>query len=120
MKILINLFLLVIAWFLLRIVIGISFIYTVCKLAFKGKFQSLSIYFYHCALTLDMSGNIIGQHFFNDLLIKPEGYRFGYFNKTISKTLAVNKGRETMYKFGIALGKLLNWIDKDHLEKSSV
>lgn len=120
MKILINLLLLLIAWFLLRIVLIVSFVWTVVKLSLKLRFKDLSDYFYQSALTLDMSGNVIGQHFFNDLLIRPNGYRFGEHGVTISKTLAINKKKGTWYPLAKLLGNLLDWIDKNHLEKSKV
>lgn len=125
MKILINLILLVIAWLLMRVLITVSFVYTVSKLLLKSFFfldarylVDLSDWLYDSALTIDMSGNIIGQHFFNDLMIKPDGYRFGFFNVTISKTLAINKKQGKMYAIGRGLGWLLNKIDKNHLEDS--
>lgn len=120
MKLILNLILLIVAWILLRLVLGIAFVYTVIKLLVKRDIKGLSNYFYSCALTLDMSGNIIGQHLFNDWWIKPHGYRFGETGVTISKVLAINKKKGTWYKFGAGLGWLLNKIDKGHLEKSKV
>lgn len=120
MKALINLLLMVIAWLLLRALILIAFVYSVIKLSVQGRWADLSQYFWDCALTLDISGNVICQHLFNDLMIKPNGFRFGKEGVTISKTLAVNKKKGTWYPIGKGLGWLLNKIDKNHLEDSKI
>lgn len=120
MKALLNLLLMVVAWILLRCLIVISFIYTVLKLSAKLRFNDLSQYFWDSALTLDISGNVICQHLFNDLMIKPNGFRFGQEGITCSKTLAENKKIGTWYKLGDRVGWLLNKIDKNHLEDSKI
>ena len=55
---------------------------------------------------------------FNDILIKKEGFRFGNPDETISSVCGRNKSVDTLLPLGKSLSKLLNKIEKDHVEKS--
>lgn len=118
-RMLVNLILLIVAWLLMKLVLTVAFIYTTIKLLIKGRFKELGQYYYNSALSLDISGAVVGQHVFNDWFIKPSGYRFdGKSGKTISYHLKINKEQGTWYKPGYWLGWVLNKIDPNHLEKS--
>ncbi len=78
--------------------------------------KAASIYFWQIAVAIDKLGNIICQDLFNDLMVKPGGYRFGNGTETVSYVLGVNKANDNLYIIGRALSAILNWIDKSHVE----
>ena len=51
-------------------------------------------------------------------LSKKKGYKHGNINETISSVLGKNEYFGTLTKTGIALVKILNFIDKNHCAKS--
>lgn len=123
-----NLLLLIVAWLLMKLVLTVAFWYTTIKQIFKAVmfldiryWYELTEYWYRCALSLDISGAVIGQHLFNDWWIKPDGDRFtGKSGRTISNYLKTNSEKNTWYPFGAFFGWALNKIDKGHLDKSKV
>lgn len=70
------------------------------------------------ATAKDQYGNALGSYFFNDFVIKKEGYKFGFIDETISSVLGKNKRDNTLTLLGKALCFVLNLIDKNHVEKS--
>lgn len=55
---------------------------------------------------------------FNDILITPDGYKFGNFEETVSQVLGHNENSHTLTKTGKIIVKILNTIDKNHTQKS--
>ncbi len=92
-----------------------AIIYTLIRAIFKG----LKDWFYIIAISIDQLGNVVGMHLFNDIMVKPNGHRFGNPDETISLVLAMNKKQGTLYPIGRALGWLLNKIDDGHLENTT-
>lgn len=80
--------------------------------------KKLGDYFKSLALIIDVMGNVFGKYMMNRLLITKEGYSFGSRFETISYVLGKNKKLNTLTKLGIFIGKILNKIDKNHLEKA--
>lgn len=114
----VNLILLIIAYLLMSLVSVLSFIYTTIRMVWRRDWAGLSLYYYEVALAIDKAGNIIGQWTFNDWWVKPDGYRFGNHNETVSRVLAENQHMNRWYKFGRIIGWILNTIDRNHLDKS--
>jgi len=93
----------------------LAFLYAILK----PIFQVISRFLYFLAYSVDQLGNVLCATLFDDLLIKGEDrYKFGNPDITISAVLGENKHRGTLTKAGVLLCKLLNWIDKDHVEKA--
>lgn len=107
-----NLFLLIIALLLIVPIGAIGFIYALFK-------RRLGYYFWLLALSIDQVGNVVCMHLFNDLLIKPNGHRFGNPNETVSHVLGINKEKKTLYLIGRILSDILGLIDKNHVEKAA-
>ncbi len=71
------------------------------------------------ALIEDMKANVYCGEMFNDLLLKKDAKnKFGIVGETISDNLGEAKRDIEMNETGNLLGKMLNFIDKEHLEKS--
>lgn len=93
----------------------LAFLYAIIK----PIFQVVSRLLYFLAYSVDQLGNVLCATLFNDLLIKgKDKYKFGNPDITISAVLGENKHKGTLTKAGVLLCKLLNWIDKNHVEKS--
>ena len=72
----------------------------------------------YVAILIDQAGNVLMGPFLNDTMQR-EGYEFGHYNETISTVLGINKALGTLTWFGKLLADILNWIDKDHVEKAA-
>ena len=70
------------------------------------------------AISKDQYGNVVGKYFFNDVWIKPDGYKFGKPDETMSSALGKNKRISMFRKFGESIANFLNKIDPNHVEKS--
>ncbi len=111
----INLLLLILS-IALTIPLGIvGFVYSVISRMLKAA----SIYFWKCAVAMDELGNTLCMDLFNDLMVKPDGHRFGNSNETVSPVLGVNKKAGKLYWLGLALSYILHLIDKFHVEKAA-
>jgi hypothetical protein len=75
-------------------------------------------YWKSIALSIDQLGNVICQHLFNLTLIKKDGYKFGDMDQTISYVLGRNWVDGTLTQTGALLSRILNRLDKDHLDKA--
>lgn len=90
-----------------------------CYAILKPIFQVISRLLYFLAYSIDQLGNVLAATLFDDLLIKgKDKYKFGNPDITISAVLGENKHRGTLTKAGKGLCTILNWIDKDHVEKA--
>lgn len=104
-----------ISLFILLAVAPIAFSYAIIK----PIFQIVSRLLYFLAYSIDQLGNVLSATLFDDLFIKgKDKYRFGNPDITISGVLGENKHRGTLTKLGVYICKVLNWIDKDHVEKA--
>lgn len=111
----INLILMIVASLMAFILMPISLLYGLIRAIFH---KGLSYYFWQCALSIDQSGNVICQFLLNDLMIKPNGYRCGNPDETISYVLGMNKANGTLYPLGKAIAAILNKIDPNHVENA--
>jgi len=119
-KMLLNLLLIVVSWVLYQGMLVFGLVYATISLLWRGRFLELSQFYYDVAITHDMSGGVTGQYPLNDMLIHPDGVRFGYFGITISKILALNQAQGSWYRLAMKIGKGLDWLDPGHLKDSKV
>ena len=109
--------LLVISIILAILLFPIGWLYSI--ITFRSKLSKLNSYAKTIALSIDQLGNVVLSNLFNDIMIKPSGYKFGDEDETISKVLGVNKYDNTLKPLGKFLAWILNKIDKNHVEKAS-
>ncbi len=110
----INLLLLFIAIILSAIIFPIALVYSILT---RG-FNTLGKDSWNTAIAIDQLGNVWCKHILNDFCIKPNGYRFGDPNQTVSHVLGVNKSLGTLYNFGKFVAWVLNKIERNHVEKA--
>ena len=113
----INLLLALVSVSLFLLLEPISFVYVIF---IKEKFQfgRLSGYWRDFAVAVDRFGNYQYRSLFNRLLRTKHGYEFGDFRETISSALGKNQRDDTLSKSGKILTAILDFIDKNHCEKS--
>ena len=113
--------------FLLAVVLSVllmplGFIYGIIRLWAKADFKKWFVkfgkYLFVIAVSIDQLGNVIMQEMFDDLLIKPYGYKFGNEDETISSVIGKNKLMNTLTSAGKFLDWILNIFEKDHSVKN--
>lgn len=113
----INLLLVFLAILLFIVLEPISFVYVVFwKRTFK--WSRITGYWRNLAVNIDRFGNYEFRSLFNACLIKSDGYKFGKFDETISSALGKNQLKGTLSNSGRILVSILDFIDKNHCEKS--
>ena len=75
-------------------------------------------YFRSTALSIDIWANREFRTLWNDKLKIDRGYEFGKENETISRALGKNERDKTLSKKGKLLVKILDFLDKNHCQKS--
>jgi hypothetical protein len=103
-----GLFLFLLAWLLFLPFAIINF-FVVCDP--KGYFMS-------SAVNLDKYANREFRSLWNKTLRVDGGYKFGYWNETLSSALGKNKRDGTLTKAGVLVCKFLHLLDRNHVEKS--
>lgn len=81
------------------------------------QFKTLKKYFFNIAISLDQLGNTICAGLLCLTLTKGECIPFGNPDSTVSSILGKNKAKKTLTLFGSLICKILNTIEKDHVEK---
>ncbi len=102
---------------ILKFILGfVLWPYGIVRSLCKREFNSWNKWL---ALSEDQYGNTLGQYLFNDLLItKDSKHLFGNIDETISSVLGKNKKAGTLTRLGRSLSFVLNFIDKNHVEKA--
>ena len=117
-----GILLMTIARLLSVILFPIGFLYATIKLWLKVDFKTwwtrINMYCMQAAISIDQNGNTIMQEFFNDILIKKDGYLFGNPDETISSCLGKNKEKNTLTFLGKCISWLLDKIQPSHVEIS--
>lgn len=108
----ILLFLISILLFIFTLPIGL--LYGIFHGMFKKGIVGLGEYLLKIAISIDQLGNVGMQHLLNLLWIKKGGYKFGNRDETISSALGRNNKLGTLTKFGSAIDKFLDFLDKGH------
>lgn len=84
------------------------------KYIVNGKKRMITVWARRTARSIDVFANVHGSELFNDVLIKPGGYKFGNKQETISSVLGKNQKLYTLTKVGNWLRILLDWIEPGH------
>lgn len=80
-----------------------------------------SKYFKNIAFAIDQLGNVMGGPLMNFVLLKKEPIEyFGNVDETISHIVGVNYLANKTTIFGTALAKILDFFEKDHVEKAAI
>lgn len=79
--------------------------------------DNMATYFKVIAISTDQLGNVSGFSALDFIFIKPEGYKFGDEDETISYVLKVNHQMNTLRPAGRVLYKTINGIDPGHFDK---
>ena len=87
-------------------------------ITFRLSLKQLGRYWFVMAVSVDQLGNVVMGTLFNDILIRKYGHKFGDEDQTVSMVLGVNKKMGTLTKLGKLIADILNFIDKDHVEKA--
>lgn len=86
----------------------------------RFNFKSLSDYFHKVAFGIDQLGNVMGGPIMNDFLLKKNPpLNYGNPDQTISYVTGINYKAGTLTFLGKFIAKILNFIDKDHVQKAS-
>lgn len=83
------------------------------------KNKEFSLWHLQLSLAKDKWGNVLIKYPANFLLIKKNGYKFGYHTETISKVLGKNKMHNTLTILGKCICYVLNKLDKNHVENAA-
>jgi hypothetical protein len=101
------------AYFLVAVFAPIGILYQVFF-----KFKTLKRYFFFIAISLDQLGNTICAGLLDLTLITKDSHSmFGSPDETVSSVLGKNKAFDTLTLLGKFICKILNTIQKDHVEK---
>ena len=111
---LIGILLFFISIFLFIFTIPLGFTYGLFHGLFKKGIVGIGEYLLEIAISIDQLGNVGMQHLLNLIWVKKGGYKFGNRDETISSALGRNNKLGTLTKFGKAIDKLLDFIDKNH------
>lgn len=84
----------------------------------SSSLKRVSEHFFTIAVSIDQLGNVIGTDFFNHVMIKEDGYKFGSPDETISSCIGKNYQTNTLKPLGRSLRFYLDRIEKDHCVKS--
>lgn len=121
-KLLISLFLALIACGLTTILLPLGFIYeigfSIFNFKLRGSLEYITKTLFKIAISLDQLGNVFCKSLFNDFLITKEGHKFGDEDEVISSVLGRNNKLGTLTKVGKVLDFILNVFEKDHSIKS--
>lgn len=87
-------------------------------------FKKISNYFYSSAYDIDIYGNREFRSLWNAVFIKQDildkSHLFGSYGETISYVLGKNKEYGTLSYLGKIMCIILNFCDKDHVEKTVI
>ncbi len=111
---LIGILLFLISIFLFVLTFPLGFVYGLFHGLLKKGIVGLGEYLLKIAISIDQLGNVGMQHLLNLIWVKKGGYKFGNRDETISSALGRNNKLGTLTKFGTAIDRLLDLIDKGH------
>lgn len=91
-------------------------IYYIVTFKWKSGWIALDDWFFKMALGLDQFGNISNRETLKILLTKKGGHPFGDEDDTVSYVIGRNKYKGKLNRFGKLNERLLNAIEKKHVE----
>lgn len=95
----------------------IGYFYGVFASLYKGEFSK---YNRQLAVVKDKYGNVNLQYILNEYFITKDGHKFGNADETVSYVLGKNKEMNTLKDAGKLLSTVLNFFDKNHVEKAVI
>lgn len=126
---LINLLLLIVARGMNIIVSIIAILYTNIRMAaiaiyrghgFMWWWNTMADYYITYALTDDRAGQVKCQHLLNDWTLHPDApKRMGNLKETASHVYGVDYEAKKVYPVGIFIIRVLNLIEKRHVQKAA-
>ena len=82
--------------------------------------KELSNYYWLIGLSVDQTANAICQYWFNDWMLKDsKDYPFGHPDQTVSHVIGINYGLGNQRFIGRIIGRFLNFLDKNHMQKAA-
>lgn len=124
-NLIVNFTLFIVSLFLIVVLGGLGIIYSILKYIFtlniNKSLNHFSKLFLSIAHSIDQTGNVMCSNLFNDLLLdnKKQYIKFGNADETISSVLGKNKKQGSLNALGGVLVNMLNFLDKNHVEKAS-
>lgn len=112
-----QILLLIVATILIISFLPITFITFIIMIFIKDsreRYRKINKYSYALAYCVDLLGNVLVSPLFNLILIKHNGYLFGFPGETISSVLGKNIKLEMLTKTGKKLVRLLDYFEKNH------
>ena len=106
-----NVLLFICSILLLILFFTISIIIAIIKIIIR---KTSSSYFFECSFAVDVLGNVLGQHIWNFIFIKKNGYKFGRRAETMSSVLGKNQRDKTLTDIGITIVFILDLFQKNH------
>jgi hypothetical protein len=79
-------------------------VYSIIKLR---NFAKINDYFLQVSIAVDVLNNVKGQHLFNQIFIKTDGYKFGIEGETMSHCFSLNKDKGTLRTIGKCVSAVL-------------
>lgn len=117
-----GLFLAIVSIILYCILFPIGMLFTIFRLLYKRKWKgfwkNIDRKFLSIATSVDASGNVVCDDFFNLIFITSVGYKFGKRKETISSVLGKNERDGTLTDVGKCMVKILHFFQKEHSIKS--
>jgi hypothetical protein len=119
-----SIILFIIALVLVTAIGSISFVvtllYYLITLKWKSGFKAFESFSLLLAISLDQLGNVICRIPFKYTMVKRNSdfWDFGDPDQTVSFVLAVNQKRKTLTRFGKWTCVVLDFLDKNHMEKA--
>lgn len=96
-------------------------IYPICFIYAAIKWKGFLGYLRKISLSIDISGNMIGEALLNDnFIMESSTNKFGAVQETISDNLGENERDKTLSILGKRFTNLLGVIDFDHAQKSII
>ena len=84
----------------------------------EQKYGDTDGYFQNTAVNIDIWANREFRAFWNEAMRKENGYQFGVIGETISSAMGKNQRDKTLTICGKILVTILDFLDKNHCQKS--
>jgi len=84
----------------------------------KKKYNNTDGYYKNTAINIDIWGNREFRAFWNGAMRIENGYQFGVIGETISSALGKNQRDKTLTNYDKILVTILDFLDKNHCQKS--
>lgn len=102
--------------------VALSLVVTPLKFILTLRLQSgldqLGAFFKRLAVSIDQFGNAATASLLDFFLIKPNGFKFGHEDDTVSYILGRNKYKKTLTLLGRFIVYVLHIIEFEHVEKA--